>query len=195
MQLITMRLMTTMVVIGSISLLSGCATLSKQECMVGDWQAIGYNDGVAGYSVERLASHSKACAKVSVAPDYQAWERGRELGLQQYCTADSAYNVGRRGNALNNVCPASMMSSLRKINQQGQQYYTFINEIEKDKQLIKTYRAEYDKLRNGDMLDFETEKEARTRLLYLPKELYKIQRRIDNNERKIELLDQTSPYL
>lgn len=189
-----MRLITTMFVIGSISLLSSCATLSKQECIVGDWQAIGYNDGVAGYSVERLAAHSKACAKVSVAPDYQAWERGRELGLQKYCTADSAYNLGRRGNTLNNVCPAAMMSNLRKINQQGQQYYTYITEIEKDQQLIKTYRAEYDKLRNGDMLDFETEKEARTRLLYLPEELYKIQRRIDNNERKIELLDQTNPY-
>ncbi len=181
-------------IFSSAILLSACATLSKEECAVGDWQAIGYNDGVAGYSVERLAAHSKACAKVSVAPDYQAWERGRKLGLQQYCTADNAYNIGRRGSALNNVCPASMMSNLSIINQQGQQYYRFINEIQKDKQLIKTYRAEYDKLRNGDMLEFKTEKEARGRLVHLSEELYKIQRQIDNNERKIALLDQTNPY-
>ncbi len=83
-------------VLASIYLLSGCATLSKEECMVGDWQAIGYNDGVAGYHSERLASHAKACAKASIAPDYQAWERGRQLGLKQYCTTTSAYNVGKQ---------------------------------------------------------------------------------------------------
>ena len=182
------------VMISSCIALSACATLSKEECMVGDWQAIGYNDGVAGYSVERLAAHSKACANASVAPNYEAWERGRKLGLQQYCTADNAYNIGRRGNTLNNVCPASMMSNLQKVNQQGQQYYTLNNEIAKDQQLIKTYRTEYDKLRDGDMLAFKTEKEARGRLVHLSEEFYKIQRRIDNNERKIELLDQTNPY-
>ena len=51
----------SLVVLGSMILLSSCATLSKQECLVGDWQAIGYNDGVAGYQSERLASHAKAC--------------------------------------------------------------------------------------------------------------------------------------
>lgn len=40
-------------VFGSIYLLAGCATLSKQECLIGDWQAIGYNDGVAGYHSDR----------------------------------------------------------------------------------------------------------------------------------------------
>lgn len=59
-------------IFGSILLLSSCATLSKQECVVGDWQTIGYNDGVAGHYADRLASHTKACAKASVAPDPQA---------------------------------------------------------------------------------------------------------------------------
>ena len=68
-------------ILGSMFLLS-CATLSKQQCLIGDWQTIGYNDGVAGYFSERLASHSKACAKAHVTPDYLAWERGRKLGLQ-----------------------------------------------------------------------------------------------------------------
>ena len=60
----------SLALLGSIVLLSSCATLSKQECLVGDWQAIGYNDGVAGYQSDRLASHAKACAKASVAPNY-----------------------------------------------------------------------------------------------------------------------------
>ena len=55
--------------LSSIILLAGCATLSKEECTVGNWQMIGYNDGVAGHYPERLASHTKACAKANVAPD------------------------------------------------------------------------------------------------------------------------------
>lgn len=65
-------------ILGSMFLLS-CATLSKQQCLIGDWQTIGYNDGVAGYSSERLASHSKACAKAHVTPDYLAWSAAASL--------------------------------------------------------------------------------------------------------------------
>lgn len=67
------------IVVSSVTVLSSCATLSVEECMVGDWQAIGYNDGVAGYPPSRLAAHSKACAKANVTADYKSWEHGRQL--------------------------------------------------------------------------------------------------------------------
>lgn len=175
-------------------LLSSCATLSKEECVVGNWQSIGYNDGVAGYSSERLAAHSKACAKVNVAPDYQAWERGRKLGLQQYCTVNNAYNIGLQGRDLNNVCPTSTVNSLREANRQGRQYYTLSSEITKDRQRSVEYRTEYDKLLNGDMLDFKTEKQARERLIHLQLELQKIRHRVDNNTKQLALLDQLNIY-
>ncbi len=118
-----LRFVLSVTVLSSTYLLSGCATLSKEECLVGDWQAIGYNDGVAGYHSERLASHAKACAKASIAPDYQAWERGRQLGLKQYCTTNNAYNLGRRGRKLNNICPIAMVNTLQNANQRGLDYY------------------------------------------------------------------------
>ena len=52
------RLAQRLALIAGIYLLSACATLSKQECTIGDWQAIGYNDGVAGYAADRLAAQS-----------------------------------------------------------------------------------------------------------------------------------------
>lgn len=55
-------------VLGSIYLLSACATLSKQECRVGDWQVIGYNDGIAGYAADRLASHIKLMPRLISPP-------------------------------------------------------------------------------------------------------------------------------
>ncbi|SLJ85608.1 DUF2799 domain-containing protein [Psychrobacter sp. DAB_AL43B] len=179
-------------ILGSIYMLSACATLSKQECMVGDWQVIGYNDGVAGYAADRLASHTKACAKVSITPNYQLWERGRQLGLKQYCTVTSAYNVGRRGRKLNNVCPITMVNTLQIANQQGLDYYTLDSQLDKDKRLLEARELEFDKLKDGDMLDFETEKEARARLISLPTELRDINRRINNTQKKLNALNQMS---
>ncbi len=189
-QRLKFRLAQRLTILGSIYLLSACATLTKQECMVGDWQAIGYNDGVAGYYSDRLASHAKACAKTSVTPNYQLWERGRQLGLKQYCTVTSVYNVGRRGRKLNNVCPIALASSLQVANQKGLDYYTLDNQLDKDKRLLKTAEEEFKKLKNGEMLDFETEKEARARLLSLPIELRDIEHRIYNTQKQLALLNQ-----
>lgn len=175
----------SMGVMGSIVLLSGCATLSKQECMVGDWQTIGYNDGVAGYTADRLALHSKACAKASVALDYQAWSRGRQLGLKQYCTVTSAYNVGRRGQKLSNVCPATLANHLQAAHQQGLDYYALDSQLDKDKQLVKEYQQEFDKLKSGEMLDFTNKKEARARLLWLADELQQAKQRVIITQRQL----------
>ena len=41
---------TTVFVSLSLLLLGGCATMSEQECLVSDWRAIGYEDGVQGRS-------------------------------------------------------------------------------------------------------------------------------------------------
>ena len=183
-----------LVVLGSIYLLSACATLSKQECRVGDWQVIGYNDGIAGYAADRLASHTKACAKVSITPNYQLWERGRELGLKQYCTVTNAYNVGRRGRELNNVCPITIVNTLQSANKNGLDYYALDSQLDKDKRLLEAHELEFDKLKNGDMLDFETEKEARARLISLPTELRDIKRRINNIQRELDVLNQMSGY-
>ena len=181
-------------VFGSIYLLAGCATLSKQECLIGDWQAIGYNDGVAGYHSDRLASHTKACAKASVAPDYQAWERGRKLGLQQYCTINNAYNIGRRARQLNNVCPIAMANTLQVANQKGLDYYALDSQLDKDNRLLDTYQTEFDKLENGEMLDFSNEKEARARLLSLSDEIRDTKRRIRTTQQQLDSLNRSSSF-
>jgi len=179
-------------VLGSIYLLAGCATLSKQECLVGDWQAIGYNDGVAGHYSGRLASHTKACAKANVTPNYQAWEHGRKLGLQQYCTISNAYNIGRRGRQLNNVCPITMANTLQSANQKGLDYYALDSQLNEDNRLLDTYQSEFDKLENGDMLDFANEKEARARLLSLSDEIRDTKRRIRTTQQQLDSLNQTN---
>merc|ERR1711916_171837 len=68
-----------------IALLQGCASLSKEECLVADWQQIGFEDGSRGRDLLTLARHRKACAKAGITPDRAAYERGHRQGLLRYC--------------------------------------------------------------------------------------------------------------
>lgn len=86
--------------------LSGCASMSGDECLTSDWQMIGFEDGSRGYGSERLGEHRKACAKHGVTPDLQSYRQGREEGLREFCQPARAFNLGSRGGRYNGVCPA-----------------------------------------------------------------------------------------
>ena len=77
--------------------LSGCASLSKNECLNANWEDIGIRDGADGRPEEYLIQHSKACAKVAVVPDRGAWTHGREKGLERFCVPYRAYQIGEYG--------------------------------------------------------------------------------------------------
>ena len=55
--------------LGTLLLIASCATLSKDECRAGDWQAIGLEDGAKGRLTSFFDKHVKACAKHEVAPE------------------------------------------------------------------------------------------------------------------------------
>ncbi len=78
--------------------LSGCASISKNECLSADWEDVGVRDGANGRPEEYLIQHAKACSKVSVVPDRGAWQHGRERGLERYCVVRNAYQSGEYGN-------------------------------------------------------------------------------------------------
>jgi hypothetical protein len=88
--------------------LSGCASMSADECAMSDWRTIGFEDGAMGYTAERLGNHRKACAKHSVAPDFEAYQTGRREGLRQYCQPSRGFNLGSGGGRYNGVCPSDL---------------------------------------------------------------------------------------
>jgi len=95
-----------------------------------------------------------------------------------------------RGRELNSVCPVAMTNTLQKANQQGREYYTLNSQLNEDKGLLEEYQTEYIKLRDGEMLNFDNEKQARARLLSLPTELRRVRYRIANTEAQLKLLSQ-----
>jgi hypothetical protein len=77
--------------------LGGCASMSRNECLAANWEDVGIRDGANGRPEEYLIQHSKACAKVNVAPDRGAWLHGREQGLDRFCVPYRAYQLGEYG--------------------------------------------------------------------------------------------------
>ncbi|MGH1576769.1 DUF2799 domain-containing protein [Planktotalea sp.] len=109
--------------------LAGCATLSEEECLNGNWQEIGLKDGANGKTSDFIQSHAKACEKVGVVPVQSLWEKGRQQGLPAYCVPQKAYSEGRRGRRLSAVCPAEKIPELRAANDRGMKYYDYSAEI------------------------------------------------------------------
>jgi hypothetical protein len=91
--------------------LSGCTTLSENECLTADWESIGYSDGSRGYNSGRIGNHTEACQEHGVTPDSKEYEAGRQRGLETYCTARNGLRVGQQGNVYSGACPSELESS------------------------------------------------------------------------------------
>lgn len=190
----TIRMSAILALSMGYTILIGCTTLSKQHCLTGNWQTIGFNDGINGRTSEQLSTYNKTCAKAGIAPNYQAWELGYQLGLKRYCTKDNAYRIGRQGRQLSTTCAVEITPELMQVNLDGRRYYGLNKQLKIEKKYLKIYRDEYQKLRNGYSLNSRDAKEARIYLLQLPKKIQAISDRITRIEKAIALLEQDYSY-
>lgn len=103
--------------------LQGCATMNEQECVTGDWYAIGYEDGVQGRTGDRIAKYRKACADHNVTPDFRAYQDGREEGLREFCQPQIGFRVGQRGGSYSGICPTDLEPGFVSAFQEGKHLY------------------------------------------------------------------------
>ena len=108
---------------------AGCASLSKEECLNGNWEEIGFRDGTNGRETSYLQRHAKACERAGVIPQQSPWEKGRQRGLPIYCVPEKSYSEGKRGKTLNPVCPVAQMPALQAANDKGLRYHEITEEI------------------------------------------------------------------
>ena len=102
----------TTALIGTLlaSLLSGCATpsLSKNQCLVGDWRGIGFDDGRLGYTESRINQHAEACEELGIAPGVTAYRAGWNEGVRGFCTPSQGMRSGRQGDSYHGLCPPDL---------------------------------------------------------------------------------------
>ena len=88
--------------------LQGCASLSREECELGDWENVGKEDALSGFASSRFKEHVKACKRHKVRPSVQDYAKGYEVGRTHYCTTSNAFRVGRNGYRYEGICPISL---------------------------------------------------------------------------------------
>jgi len=103
--------------------LSGCATMDREECLTVDWRTVGYEDGVGGYSGDRIGQHRKACAKHGVTTDLVAYQAGRQEGLREYCVPANGFRLGSQGGNYSGMCPADLDPAFSDAFESGRQLH------------------------------------------------------------------------
>ncbi len=126
--------------------LSGCASMSSEECMNSDWRAVGYEDGSRGYTSSQFGSYRKACAKHGHTADFAAYQEGREAGLIEYCQPGRAFDVGARGSNYQGVCPADMEADFLDGYRAGYQLYTLRSNVSQAEGAIRSKESELESL-------------------------------------------------
>lgn len=104
--------------------LAACATMDRDECLTVDWRTVGFEDGAAGYSGDRIGQHRKACAKHGVAPDLAAYQSGREDGLREYCVPANGFRLGSQGGSYGGICPADLDPAFADAFHSGRHLHT-----------------------------------------------------------------------
>lgn len=95
-------------------LLTGCATMSADECKVANWSDVGLRDGLDGATLSKLDARVKDCAKAKVAVDAPRYLQGRDQGLLQFCQIEKAVPLGLKGGSYEGVCPVSIDAEFRR---------------------------------------------------------------------------------
>ena len=105
------------------AVLGGCATMRKDECLVNDWQSVGYEDGVQGRTADRIGTYRKDCASHGVSPDLAAYQAGRADGLREFCKPENGFHVGSQGQAYRGVCPDDLAKDFVAQYQKGKRLH------------------------------------------------------------------------
>ncbi len=183
------NLMGIIPVMAIVLIFAGCATVSKEDCLVTDWYEIGRMDGRQGKPRIAFQGRAKACLEHGISADRQAYYKGHDQGLKYYCTEQKGFELGQRGLPYKSVCPLQLEPDFRagynkgmqffcseqkgfELGRQGQAYrYVCPPEFEPD------FRAGYEKGR--ELYRYESKISA------LQKQLKNIERKIDKKEKQL----------
>lgn len=126
--------------------LSGCASMSEDECMTADWHAVGYEDGSRGYTTEAFSKHRKACASHGVTPNFANYQAGREEGLVEYCQPARGFDVGARGGRYYGVCNVNLEADFLDAYNAGRHLYTLQSNVNNASSAISSKEHEMEEL-------------------------------------------------
>ncbi|MCU7805303.1 MAG: DUF2799 domain-containing protein [Candidatus Thiodiazotropha sp. (ex Lucinoma borealis)] len=124
----------------AVFVLSGCASMDKEECQIADWQTIGYEDGAKGRALSYLGNHRKACSDYGISPDMEHYEQGRLAGLHEYCTPSNGFELGKSGQKFNTVCKPPLAEDFKLAWSQGFEVHDALSQLRNSERTLKQYQ-------------------------------------------------------
>jgi len=108
--------------------LSGCATISEDKCLAGNWQELGYRDGSNGVKRAKASKIADTCAKYGVDMNFDAYLSGFNQGIPTYCTYERGYALGESGASYNQICSGQLAQDFAPGYDEGRAVYDIYQE-------------------------------------------------------------------
>lgn len=191
--------------VSSFLLFSGCASMSKEECLNADWKTVGLEDGMKGNSESTIGTYRKDCAKVNVVPNLTQYQHGHREGARKYCTVAKGYEVGKSGSAYYHVCPADLEPRFLAAYKTGQELYDITRKIQQLETAITNAESRMSDIQRDiksheqAIVDagssFSARREHLADIKALQRELNDVEHLIAHNTREIALFDADYQHL
>jgi hypothetical protein len=170
--------------VAGIAALSGCETMSAEECAAADWGQLGYRDA-DNNGQDRFADRAESCAEKGYSADPDTYRGGWSEGIRAFCQPYRGFAFARAGGSFNGSCPGDLDEGFRYAYGDGRRVYDLQQDVQEARNEVSRFesrRRELDEdLREAeDDLDEATTDEERTRIRNRIDELRR-QRR-DNND-------------
>lgn len=137
-----------LLVIGTLLFLSGCQTISRDQCQAEDWAGMGKADAASGFAMDRFDVIAKDCGSYGINPDPEEYEAGWKKGVLLYCKPLNGFNRGRAGDGLSQICPPELAGPMSSAYKLGRQIYDARSDLRRVER-----RVTDNKKRISDILD------------------------------------------
>lgn len=200
-----------LILLGSALLFSSCASSLKKKCESTNWFSHGEQIAKTGQRVNS-DPYLQQCEREEALVDHAALSNGFKKGLDEYCTPDFAYRVGKEGEFLGHeMCPVSVENTMKQKHTEGVTEYCQVGNgvtagstgkkynLICPKSLESAFLPEFNKGRKKYLLAQVTEKELEARdldreIADLEYRKRDIQYEIDRLERRRLSADEKEKY-
>ena len=130
--------------------------MSSAECQYQDWNAKGLVDGMQGKTMEQYLRYVRACDKHGFLPNREDYMKGREQGLQHFCTRENGFEYGEGGRDYAGVCPADIEHRFLSAYNVGREMFDAWDEVRYIESVISSNERQIARL-DDEVQDLEKE--------------------------------------
>lgn len=112
--------------------------LSADKCQSTDWFAVGRDSGVKGQPSDQIMKTHRDCQKKGVDISLEQYQKGWQMGISEYCSPDSAFNLGFKKKSPSKFCPIDMKSDFDQFYAWGKEAFGLEKDIKSKETKLKS---------------------------------------------------------